>query len=528
MTDLPAADPRRSLRLAIYSLLIVLSAGSMVGRILAVRSDLGETPLLGANDRSRWCTIRALVDHGTYAIDDVIFYRNGKRDREWYTIDMVWHRDRAGKHRYYSSKPPLLPTLLAGEYWVVKKVTGAGLAGLTSYVARIMLILTNVLPLVIYFVLLSSIVERYAKQDWTRLFVMSAATFGTFLTTFAVTLNNHLPAAISVLIAVHATMAVWCEGKRNLHYFTAAGTFAAFAAANELPALSFLAAIGAALFFKAPKQTLLRFVPAAGVVAAAFFWTNHQAHDSWRPPYAHRHDGAVVATVDASLTGDRVQPVPDAVRAELAKEQIDLSSKAAVRVRENGGWELWDPAGEDRLALATAGERVEVREWDQWYEYDRSYWKTGRKMGVDRGESSRGLYAFHTTIGHHGIFSLTPIWLLSAIGAVLLIRDRDHKLRAFGWMVILLTGVCLAFYLSRPIHDRNYGGMTCGLRWMFWFTPLWLICLMPMVDRLACCRTGRAACSVLLLLSVASAWYRPLNPWLHPWFYDYLQYVGAG
>ena len=63
-----ADDARTQLRHAVYWLLIVTSAGMMIGRILTVCSSLGETPLLCANDRSRWCTIRSLVDHGTFVI----------------------------------------------------------------------------------------------------------------------------------------------------------------------------------------------------------------------------------------------------------------------------------------------------------------------------------------------------------------------------------------------------------------------------------------------------------------------------
>ena len=66
------------------------------------------------------------------------------------------------------------------------------------------------------------------------------------------------------------------------------GCFAAFTAANELPALAFFAALAAALLWKAPRQTLLAFLPAALLVAAAFFGTNKIAHDRWSPPYAQR------------------------------------------------------------------------------------------------------------------------------------------------------------------------------------------------------------------------------------------------
>ena len=71
-------------------------------------------PFLSANDRSRWCTVRALVEPemrvegAPYAIDKVI------QDPNWDTIDMVKHDG-----HLYSSKPPLLATLMAGIYWII-------------------------------------------------------------------------------------------------------------------------------------------------------------------------------------------------------------------------------------------------------------------------------------------------------------------------------------------------------------------------------------------------------------------------
>ena len=106
-----------ALRWSIYWLLIVASAGVMTSRIMQVRSSSlkDPSPFLSANDRSRWCTIRSLVERGTYAIDDIIFKPDGTRDRRWHTIDLVKHRSSYGGEHYFSSKPTLLPTLLAGE-----------------------------------------------------------------------------------------------------------------------------------------------------------------------------------------------------------------------------------------------------------------------------------------------------------------------------------------------------------------------------------------------------------------------------
>ena len=51
-----------------------------------------------------------------------------------------------------------------------------------------------------------------------------------------------------------------------------------------------------------------------------------------------------------------------------------------------------------------------------------SYWQPENLRGIDRGEASPLRYAFKCLIGHHGLFSLTPIWLLSAAGCVIWLR----------------------------------------------------------------------------------------------------------
>ena len=101
-----------------------------------------QRPFLSANDRSRWDTIRSLVEHGTYAIDDIVAEPN------WDTIDMVQHVGRDGKLHLYSSKPPLLATLLAGEYWLIYHITGASLGEHPYEIGRFMLITINVDPAV--------------------------------------------------------------------------------------------------------------------------------------------------------------------------------------------------------------------------------------------------------------------------------------------------------------------------------------------------------------------------------------------
>lgn len=502
------ADARTQLRRSVYAILIMVSAGVMIGRILAVDSvdkigvekdrlakisaDLAtkkksleadgilgdklqtelsryETewrknaamrrPFLSANDRSRWCTVRALVEPDMqvpgvpYAIDRVI------QERNWDTIDMVKHDG-----HLYSSKPPLMPTIMAAVYWPIYHATGMTLGTHPYEVGRFMLILFNVVPLLFGFVLLAALVERFGTTDWGRIFVVASAAFGTFLTSFAVVINNHIPAAVCIIIALYAAVRFRFDGERRWRYIVIVGLFVTLAMANEFPAASFFAVLTLLLLIRSPRQAFLIFAPTVLVVVVAFFGTNWLAHKSLRPAYMHRY------------TADKA---------------------------------------------------------DDWYDYtyDRngrtitSYWKN--PQGVDRGEASPARYALHVLIGHHGIFSLTPIWLLSFVGmGVWLFHPTDARMRWMAAAIALVSLACILFYLVRPPIDRNYGGVTSGLRWLFWLAPLWLLSMCPAIDFMAKRRWTRGLSLLLLAASALSASYPTWNPWTQPWLMVFWQYLG--
>lgn len=477
----PLADPRSRetetlVRLA-CAILIAASAGSMIGRILAVdsvdsyalerqlyqqgRKDWHKSrPFLSANDRSRWATVRALVEHGTYAIDDVV------KERGWDTIDMVRHRGRDGEFHLYSSKPPLLASLMAIPYWIIYHTSGATLGEHPYEIGRFMLILFNVLSLVGCFLLLGRTADRLGATPWSRLFMMTGAAFGTFLTTYAVSINNHTVAAASAMATLAAVIPIWYDGRRDARWFAAAGFFGAFTAANELPALALFAPLTLALLWRAPRPTLFVFTPAALVVMAAAFGTNYAAHGELRPAYSHRK------VVDDHL------------------------------IESDDDWYLFSYERGGKLRKS------------YWYE----------PVGVDRGEPSRAKYLLHCTIGHHGLFSLTPLWLMSAAG--LFYWWRDGRFRELAALIAGVSLVCFAFYMSRSTLDRNYGGVTTGLRWMFWFAPLWLLALLPAADRLSRSKLGRGVALTLLALSALSASYPTWNPWTQPWLYTWMENMG--
>jgi hypothetical protein len=385
------------------------------------------------------------------------------------------------------------------------------------------------------------------------------------MTTFAVTLNNHVPAAVSVVIAVYAVLRIWYDGDRQWWLFLLAGLFGAFAAANELPAASLLACLGVALLWKAPVRTILLFVPAVAIVVAAFFWTNYVAHNSPKPPYSHWGDGDRRTQIGESVAG-RVSrdAIPQSLRDSMQGAGIDLSPDIRVEPRlpqENNG-ETWrwvlidlenrekysvvqtDREEKDESGTAKIVSTVSVYDWDNWYDFPGSYWVRGegKEMGggrlawvkkelpgVDRGEPSRLVYFFHMMIGHHGIFSLTPIWILSLVGLIALALNRTRDLHVFAIAVALISVVVIAFYIARPEIQRNYGGVSCGVRWLIWLAPLWLVTMIPVVDWIGGGERDRifwwVVALVLLLISALTASYASHDPWTHPWLYQYWEYL---
>lgn len=463
-------------------------------------------PTFSSNDRARWATVRALVDEGTF----VVGQRNIRVVRGSWVAPLgqlnpiaVATLTLAGKHErlaprsntgiifedgyqsvdkaldpktleYHSTKPPLLSVLIAGLYWLVQTLTGWTLAAHPFAVVRTILLLVNALPFGVSLWLLARLAGRYGATEGVRLFVVAAAAFGTMVTPFLITLNNHTIATFSVMFAWYAVLRCWRRAARAgtppaWRDLIAAGFFSAFAACNEMPALAFTAALFGVLVWYWPRRTLVAFLPAALVPALAFFGANLADVGQWRP------------------------------------------------IQSNFG--------------------------SAWYTYEGSHWRPPApgevKTGIDWAHlrETRAEYALHLLVGHHGLFSLEPIWLF-ALGAMIAAVARCRLLwerfrlgptqpLRLPWFVLpvglLLTVVVVGFYL---VQSNNYGGWTNGPRWLMWLTPIWLTCLLPAADRLCASRLGRGALGVALALSIFSAHYQLWNPWRHPWLYDLLAALG--
>ncbi|MBL8853921.1 MAG: hypothetical protein JNK57_08105 [Planctomycetaceae bacterium] len=531
-------------RLFIYALILTSAFASMVVRLGWTQRQVGEesSPMLSANDRSRWVTVRALTETGSYEIDP--YTRDPVQARHWNTIDKVVHPGPDGRLHDYSSKPPLLATMVAGVYSALHRVGWLDMESRLFLAVRWLLLLCQILPLTITLGFFAWYLDRWPGcSDAARFYAFSAACWGTFVTTFAVTLNNHHFAVIAVYWSLFAMVVIYRDPKSSGIWYVFLGLGGAMAVANELPALAWTLMVAGFGVWQNPERSFKWMIPAMLVVGLAYFGTNLIAHRTLRMPYSFRSDGPVVLAMPLEFAAD-LEPglMPIEMRRQLNRhsERWGFQLGPETWIEENRyslpgnvekRWVIRDyflgpyrPDQWQALAVTQAkgGDQIEIRKWANWYDYPGTYWYDDQRQGVDAGEKSPAWYAFHCLIGHHGIFTLTPIWILSLVGIGLAMRG-DRQWRVLSCMVLGLSVLVVGFYLTRPVLDRNYGGQASALRWVFWLSPLWIVMLIPAINFLNRSRLGFLLAWLLLFFSIGSSLYSGTNPWVHPWLYQWSQ-----
>jgi hypothetical protein len=548
-------------------LLVVFIAGlSLVSwRCLTVRSTTGETPFLSANDRSRWQGMAALVHEQTAIVDRPQAHRDPLTNRAtMQSIDRVMHFGPHGTFHSYSSKPPLLVGLYSLPYAIVHLLTGESVYTHPLLVGRWTIALAHLLPLTVYWGLLIGLVRRETQSREALIILGLAVILGTPVNAFAVTVNNHLPGAFAVLLTLVALRKLINDGsadkaeattnlqptgnfERSSIGYALAGLAAGFAVVCELPALAWGAWIGIWFLWKAPIRGTLIYGAALGVVGIVSLLSNYEAHGSWRPPYAHRKAGDRLMSLTASADPKLALPLPALIvtsgtsvslpvgpERSAVRELADryLPANAILTIWPSLRSSYWELRATDartkgiigRIALIPIlGGGWEARQWDDWYDYPGTYWTASKLAGVDRGEPSRWKYAFHSLVGHHGVLSLTPIWIFSLTGLWVWSCRASWAERQLAWGIASVTLICMFFYWTRPLVDRNYGGVSCCFRWLLWFTPLWIWLAIPGIEQALRSLVGRFLVWVALAISVATVIVSQANPWNHPWIYQMLQ-----
>jgi hypothetical protein len=534
--------PRRFVTMLVITAVAAIATGHV----------LRQPAFMTANDISRWCTVWSLLERGTYAIDDCpwqidtqdkIYRAPGKRGGDAQGQPEVKH--------YYSSKPALISTLIAGMLYPARRLTRVPLDRVLvqeraerwtqkpdpvhpgkligvlekpkdpakwpvyNYYFKPVLIVCNVIPFCLFLVFFARTLDRYTTNDWSWYFSLTAAAFGTYLLPYTQTLNNHTIGAFSAFFALYHFLRIWDEGVVSGWRFAAMGFFAGFTASTELPALSFPALLGAMVLVRFPLRTILCFLPAAMIPIAALVAGQFIVFGEFYIPY---------------------------------------ESFGSDEYRYEGS--LWQTP----------------LELDAFNEHPEPYW----------------VYLFHMTFGHHGIFSLTPLFLFSAWGGIRLLgggrlltlwtcltlvttfglggyylrdpsawapegrlwpyawvllsiplllgglamlaaipwlRGTDRPMEAMAWMTAVLTAVIVGFYTWTP-KARNYGGSAQGLRWIMWLIPFWLLLLPKAVEEGQVRARLRRLALLALAISALSVGYAMRNPWSSPWILDAMEQLG--
>jgi hypothetical protein len=415
-------------------------------------------------------------------------------------------------------------------------ITGKKLTEEPFLIGRTVMVVVNIIPLALWWIWLHRWLLTNVADYWSRFILLNIGLWGTFLTTFAATLNNHLHGALfftlSLTLAWAIRKAAISGNSQNWLTWIACGLCAGLTVACELPALAWAVALGAILALIDVRKFLIGYGIGTASIAVAFLATNYWAHGDLRPPYSHRGVGALIGNIPRSA--DSESPSTDDVRELANKNGYQFTDQLkTTTARLTGVQQFIDDTVGQRVAIKGLETNWGVYHWDDWYDFPKSYWLPGNKKGVDLGEENRLLYIVHFMVGHHGIFSVTPVWILSIVGAVLWIRRSERLtltstegLRRFAMsdsaiaLALVATSIaCFVFYASRDVEDRNYAGVCSGFRWVFWLVPAWIWLSVPAIERAAGSKRMRGLVAACLLISVFSATIPWPNPWTHPWPY---------
>jgi len=238
MTEPIPVDQSRASTCGLIENILILAATAVIAAAV-----LQAAPLQSANDRSRWATVWSLVERRTFQVDEI------DAIGAWSTIDKVRYRTSESEPwHFYSSKPPLLSTMVAGLYAIERATLGYGLVHHTALVTRLLLLFVNVIPFYLSLRSLRSCLQLPGSGLYARLFVLAVAGFGSILNPYLTTLNNHTPAVASAMFAITAATRILVsrravassgstvkEASPQTWDFASLGFFAALTCCFELP-----------------------------------------------------------------------------------------------------------------------------------------------------------------------------------------------------------------------------------------------------------------------------------------------------
>lgn len=217
--------------------------------------------VVGETVNSRLATVYALVHHGTWQID---YPPEGTPNPfERLTVDKV--QTPSGK--LISSKPPLLPLIMAGEYVLMRYFFNWDLSNQHDLrpILQLMIFTLTKIPYVIGVVFLLLLVRLLYPSNKRVLLVLPLSAYAAPIVGFALQLNNHTPAAAAMCGVLYFGLGMYCRKLTPSPWRCVAfGFLSAFVFVTDIPMAIFPVSLGLLLLLRHPKHFLLW----AGVGAA--------------------------------------------------------------------------------------------------------------------------------------------------------------------------------------------------------------------------------------------------------------------
>ena len=448
------------------------------------------------NDRSRLASVDSLVERGTWVIDRSRFHQEPRSDYQ--IIDKI----QIGDH-FYSSKPPVLSFLMAGEYWVLHHAFGYDFNDEEDrrfLIWALTYTFTGIPFLWIAF--LFRIAARWFILDPMVRFVgLFIVLFCNEHLGFAETINNHIPGA-SLLFSsmVFAIGLVHGKLKPAPWLFVLTGLLAGLLPTVELPASFFCVLLWAYLVWWFPRQTLLWFTLGAVPPLALNFGLMYAISGSIIPFYLrdelYRYKGGSYWNLTRAMDAAGEYETKHAYFYHLSVGRKGLFSLYPVLLFSLA--HVFFVASRqrlrlDRIAFLALAPVLLVCAWTAW----------AYNLDATVGYVSSLVYYF--------LFASLPLLVVSYLVHQSRKQDpsREPELPLESAGLGVLTFVWMVVYTF--IKD-NYGGSATGFRWFMFFTPALQFFGLFTLNRMRT-RWQWALVCILVGISFYSGWQATVQPW---------------
>jgi hypothetical protein len=221
----------------------------------------------GDASASRLATVYSLVEDGTWYIDRPLDQPPVSFEQD--TIDKV-----VVNGRMLSSKPPILPLVMAGEYWLMKKGLGWSLDKPedANRIVRVMATTLVGFAYVLALLLFCNTLRMFVDDPLIRLLLLFCLAFCTQLWGYSTQINNHVPAAAMLVAAAYQGLGIgWGTLPARRWRFFTFGLTAGLVFTLDMPATVFVAAVGVYLLANYPRRTLTWALAGAAIPLAIHF-----------------------------------------------------------------------------------------------------------------------------------------------------------------------------------------------------------------------------------------------------------------